>query len=233
MCRCPIAVEIFNIRRSPTDWVENQMASARRTRRLTDGGGRDPVGAANLFEGEAETSTRAAIDMATGAMESGTPKQVEGAGRRMVSGHANQQQQAFSKLRQPKSRGQERGPALDQGMPLGSRGCKRAWQEPRIVQRPCRGGRRGKGRSLTSGLAGSGQRTSARVFHASLLFDLGFRRRLSGKLKDGRFLALAQMSQEERFSIGKLERIMVSMRRILVDLPEDRRPVTDCLVLCP
>jgi hypothetical protein len=43
MCRCPIAVEIFNIQQSA--WLACQ--------------------AANLFQGEAEARIRAAIDMAT------------------------------------------------------------------------------------------------------------------------------------------------------------------------
>src|SRR5260370_2530916 len=46
---------------------------------------------------------------------------------------------------------------------------------------------------------------SANVFHALLVFDLNFRHRLSGKLKNGRFLALTKIRQENHFSIVKLD----------------------------
>jgi hypothetical protein len=83
-----------------------------------------------------------------------------------------------------------------------------------------------EGRSLESGLAGP--KKSANEFHALLRFDFSFCCRLSGKLKDGRFLALTKRGQENHFPIRKLERIMVRMRHVPVDLSKDRRFVTEC-----
>ena len=74
---------------------------------------------------------------------------------------------------------------------------------------------------------------SANEFHALLLFDLSFCCRLSGKLKNGRLLALPKRGQENHLPIRKLERVMVCMGHVLVDLSKDRRFVTECSLLRP
>src|ERR1700722_3662361 len=60
---------------------------------------------------------------------------------------------------------------------------------------------------------------------ALLLFRFGSRGRLGGKLQDGGFLAFAELGQEHGLSIRELKRVMMDVRRLLVDLPEDRRGV--------
>ena len=78
-----------------------------------------------------------------------------------------------------------------------------------------------------------GRSKSPNVFRARLLFDLSFRHRFSGKLKDSHRLALLKAGQKNHLTIRKLERIMVRMRYVLIDLTKDRRRVTECPLLRP
>src|SRR5262249_54275935 len=60
---------------------------------------------------------------------------------------------------------------------------------------------------------------------AGLFLDLNRCRRLRRQLQHGRFLALAQFSQEHGLAVRELESIVVTVRNILVDLTEYRRLV--------
>jgi hypothetical protein len=52
---------------------------------------------------------------------------------------------------------------------------------------------------------------------------------LCRKLQHGRFLALAKLGQEDDLAVREFQRIVMDVRRLLVDLAEDRRVVFDVL----
>src|SRR5579871_1580267 len=74
---------------------------------------------------------------------------------------------------------------------------------------------------------------SARVGGAALLFVFARGCRARRKLQDGRFLALAKGGQEDDLSVRKLQRVVMHVRRFLIDLAEDRRRVLEALYALP
>src|SRR5688572_23226575 len=72
-------------------------------------------------------------------------------------------------------------------------------------------------------------RMSADVGNPFLRLRLRGVLRLGGKLQHRRFLALAQIGEQNDLSVRELERIVMHPKRVLVDLPEDRRLVVDGL----
>jgi hypothetical protein len=66
---------------------------------------------------------------------------------------------------------------------------------------------------------------SADVDDAVLDFRLGSGLGLSGKREDGCLLPFTKPRQQHDLAIGKLERVMMDVRRVLVDLAKDRNGV--------
>src|SRR5262245_37810573 len=72
------------------------------------------------------------------------------------------------------------------------------------------------------------RRMSADVSDALLGCLFGRRLRLCRKLKPPCLLTLNQACQENTRAIGKFECVMMYLRQVLVDLPEDRHPKVYC-----
>src|SRR5215470_6195149 len=69
----------------------------------------------------------------------------------------------------------------------------------------------------------------ADVGNPRLSLSLSFIGWLCRQLQHCCILTLAQIGQENHFTVRKLERIVMDVRRFLVDLAEDRRLVVDLL----
>src|SRR5215471_4938235 len=73
----------------------------------------------------------------------------------------------------------------------------------------------------------------AAVDGAALLFLLAHCRRSRRKLQHRRFLAFAKRGQEHDLTVGEFQRVVMHMRRFLIDLAEDRRRVLEALYALP